>query len=103
MRLFLLTAGVFFYFLPPAERKKFEKFFEKVLQIQKKFLILQCQTKTTTTMKANEITMRHILKALTREMGETEGKDIFEWYCRTYDVTVADAAPATVRREVLGI
>lgn len=54
-------------------------------------------------MKANEITMRHILKALTREMGETEGKDIFEWYCRSYNVSVADAAPATVRWEVLGI
>ena len=103
MRLFLLTDCVFFYFLPHNERKKIAKKFEKVLQIQKKFLILQYQTKTTTTMKANEITMRHILKALTREMGETEGKDIFEWYCRTYDVTVADAAPATVRWEVLGI
>lgn len=103
MRLFLLTAAIFFYFLPLDERKKIEKKFEKVLLIQKSFLILQCQTKTTTTMKANEITMRHILKALVREMGETEGKDIFEWYCRTYDVTVADAAPATVRWEVLGI
>ena len=54
-------------------------------------------------MKANEITMRHILKALVREMGETEGKDIFEWYCRNYNVSVADAAPATIRWEVLGM
>lgn len=48
-----------------------------------------------------EITMRHILKALVKELGESEGKDTFEWYCSTYNVTVADVAPATIQREVL--
>ena len=42
--------------------KKNKKKFEKVLQIQKKFLILQCQTKTTTTMNA-EINIRGNVKA----------------------------------------
>lgn len=54
-------------------------------------------------MKAQEITMRNILAALVKEMGENEGKGIFEWYCRAYNVTVADLAPASVTREVFGI
>ena len=47
--------------------------------------------------------MRSILNSLVRELGETKGKDIFEWYCSTYNVDVADIAPATIKREVLGI
>lgn len=46
--------------------------------------------------------MRTIFNALVKEMGYNEGKSIFEWYCRTYNVTIVDAAPATIRREVLG-
>ena len=49
------------------------------------------------------ITMRHILAALVTEMGEIEGKDIFEWYCSTYNVDIADLAPAAIKREVLGL
>ena len=47
--------------------------------------------------------MRTIFAALTREMGPKEGSSIFEWYCQTYDVTIADTAPATVAWGVLGI
>ena len=46
--------------------------------------------------------MRTILNALVRELGEKEGRSVFEWYCATYNVTIADDAPATVLREVLG-
>ena len=47
--------------------------------------------------------MRTIFNALVRELGETEGRAVFEWYCETYNVTIVDDAPATVKREVLGI
>lgn len=47
--------------------------------------------------------MRTIFNALCKELGEAEGRRIFEWYCATYKVTIADAAPASVKREVLGI
>lgn len=46
--------------------------------------------------------MRKIYNALVKELGYEEGKSIFEWYCKTYDVTIVDEAPASVRREVLG-
>lgn len=46
--------------------------------------------------------MRIIFIALVAENGYKEGKSIFEWYCKTYNVTIADDAPETVRREVLG-
>lgn len=46
--------------------------------------------------------MRAILNFLVRELGEAEGRAVFEWYCQTYGVTITDEAPATVRREVLG-
>lgn len=49
------------------------------------------------------ISMRTIFSALTKELGEQEGKSTFEWYCKTYGVTITDVAPATVSREVLGI
>ncbi len=47
--------------------------------------------------------MRTIFNALIRELGFEEGKSVFEWYCQTYNVTIADDAPATVKREVLGL
>lgn len=46
--------------------------------------------------------MKTIFIALVAELGYKEGKSIFEWYCKTYNVTINDEAPATVRREVLG-
>lgn len=46
--------------------------------------------------------MRIIFIALVAELGYKEGKTMFEWYCKTYNVTINDEAPATVRREVLG-
>lgn len=49
-----------------------------------------------------EITMREIFARLTKELGYEKGKSTFEWYCTTYGVTIADNAPASVRREVLG-
>jgi len=46
--------------------------------------------------------MRRIFNALVKELGQKEGSSVFEWYCATYNVTIADEAPATVRHEVLG-
>lgn len=46
--------------------------------------------------------MRDIFAALTKELGEDKGRDMFAWYCTTYGVTIADTAPAVVRYEVLG-
>lgn len=48
-------------------------------------------------------TMRFALRALVKEMGEEEGKNIFEWYCQTYNVGIADKMPATVKYEIFGI
>lgn len=48
------------------------------------------------------VTMRDILKALTLELGEADGKRAFEWYCTTYGVTAGDEAPGTIVYEVLG-
>ena len=47
--------------------------------------------------------MRTIFNALVAELGYTDGKDIFEWYCKTYKVTIEDDAPASIKHEVLGI
>ena len=47
--------------------------------------------------------MRTVFNALVRELGYEEGTSIFEWYCRTYKVTISDDAPATVKREVFGV
>ena len=49
-----------------------------------------------------QTTMRVIFNALIRECGYNDGKDIFEWYCKTYNVDITDTAPSSVRREVLG-
>ena len=49
------------------------------------------------------VSMRAIFAALVRECGPTEGANIFEWYCKTYGVTITDPAPATVAHEVLGL
>ena len=48
-------------------------------------------------------TMRDIFAALCKELGEVEARATFEWYCTTYHVTIADNAPETVKREVLGL
>lgn len=46
--------------------------------------------------------MRKVFAALVHELGPIEGKSVFEWYCRTYGVTIEDAAPASISREVFG-
>ena len=46
--------------------------------------------------------MRTIFNALVKELGQEEGRSIFEWYCATYHVTITDEAPASVKHEVLG-
>jgi len=46
--------------------------------------------------------MRTIFNALVWQLGYEQGKSVFEWYCKTYGVTIEDEAPATVRHEVLG-
>ena len=53
--------------------------------------------------KRKTVSMRTVFSALIREMGEKEGRSIFEWYCQAYDVTITDTAPATVAWEVFGI
>lgn len=47
--------------------------------------------------------MRAVFNQLCKELGENEGRKVFEWYCKTYNVTIADEAPASVKREVLGL
>lgn len=54
-------------------------------------------------MTKEDITMRHILAALTKELGNEEGKEVFEWYCKIYNVNVADYVPSTLVREVFGL
>lgn len=46
--------------------------------------------------------MRTIFNALVRELGYEEGKSTFEWYCKTYNLTIADEAPDHIKHEVLG-
>lgn len=48
-------------------------------------------------------TMRSVFHQLVRELGDDAGREMFEWYCRTYGVTIADDAPATVLYEVFGV
>ena len=50
-----------------------------------------------------EISMRSVFAQLIRELGESEGRDVFEWYCRSYHVTIADEAPDAIKREVFGL
>lgn len=47
--------------------------------------------------------MRAVFNQLCKELGEKWGQQVFEWYCKTYNVTIADKAPASVKREVLGL
>lgn len=47
-------------------------------------------------------TMRYALKHLVEELGEEEGKKMFEWYCETYSVGIGDMMPPVVRWEVFG-
>ena len=46
--------------------------------------------------------MRKVFNALIAELGYDEGTKTFEWYCKTYGVTIEDEAPATISREVFG-
>lgn len=48
------------------------------------------------------ITMIDVLRRLEAEVG-SEAFEIYEWYCKTYNVSGTDEAPATVRWEVFGI
>ena len=47
-------------------------------------------------------TMRDALRALINELGETDGKSVFEWYCKTYGLTVADDCPGVILWEIFG-
>lgn len=47
--------------------------------------------------------MRDVFRALTHELGEAEGRSVFEWYCKAYKVTIADIAPDTIAYEVFGV
>jgi hypothetical protein len=55
------------------------------------------------TIDMKSISMRIIFSALVNELGSTEGRSVFEWYCQTYNVTITDEAPSRVAFEVLGI
>ncbi len=46
--------------------------------------------------------MRFALNQLVKELGEKEGKETFEWYCKTYNVGIADPMPETVKYEIFG-
>lgn len=59
-------------------------------------------TKNKSEMKT--VSMRTIFAALHKEFfNEEDARNIFEWYCRTYNVDITSVAPASVAREVLGI
>ena len=47
--------------------------------------------------------MRKIFNVLVKQLGYDEGKSIFEWYCKNYNLDIKDEAPASIKREVLGI
>lgn len=49
------------------------------------------------------VSMRFVLNFLVRELGESEGRSVFEWYCSTYNLSIADYANTTIKREVLGL
>ena len=49
------------------------------------------------------VSMRFVLNFLVRELGESEGRKNFEWYCSTYNLSIADNANATIKREVFGL
>ena len=50
-----------------------------------------------------DVSMRHVFAQLVRELGQIEGADVFEWYCSSYNVTIADEAPQAVKYEVFGL
>lgn len=47
-----------------------------------------------------KVTMRNVFNSLIKELGYDEGKEVFEWYCKNYNVSIEDEAPATIVREV---
>lgn len=50
-----------------------------------------------------KITMRMIFNRLVKELGYEQGKSVFERYCQTYGVNIADDCPAAISHEVFGI
>lgn len=54
-------------------------------------------------VKSGKVSMRTIFAALTKELGQSDGTSVFEWYCKTYNLTIADEANETIKREVLGL
>lgn len=65
------------------------------LQVPKKKLAKEKEMK--------KITMREVFNQLVKELGYGQGKSMFEWYCQTYGVRIADDCPSTVLYEVFGI
>ena len=53
--------------------------------------------------KMKNITMRMVFNQLVKELGYGQGKSMFEWYCQTYGVDIADDCPSTISHEVFGI
>ena len=47
-------------------------------------------------------TMRMAFNHLIKELGEDEGREVFEWYCKTYNVGISDIMPSTVKWEIFG-
>ena len=47
-----------------------------------------------------KVTMRSVFNSLIKELGYEEGKEVFEWYCKAYNVVIEDEAPSTIVREV---
>jgi len=47
-------------------------------------------------------TMRMAFNHLIKELGEDKGREVFEWYCKTYNVGISDPMPSTVKWEIFG-
>lgn len=50
-----------------------------------------------------KLTMRNVFHALVKELGYEKGKGMFEWYCKTYNVSIEDNIPPAILREVFGL
>ena len=46
--------------------------------------------------------MRYAFNHLVKELGEKEGRETFEWYCKTYNVGISDPMPPSVKLEIFG-
>lgn len=47
--------------------------------------------------------MRMVFNHLIKECGVDKGREIFEWYCQTYNLTISDMANNTIKYEVFGV